>query len=190
MLYISSSQFDRPVREIQVRTAGDPSTAAATIYRQLANADSRIAVTGMFLARERVDNSIVAEALTAKLSAVFGLLALALAGVGLYGLIAYVTAQRRAEFGIRIALGAERRDVRRLVLRDTLTLVALGTALGMPAALAGAQLLSSLLYQVKPADPLAIAVSLGALGVLAVVAAYLPARRATAVDPVNTLRAE
>jgi ABC-type antimicrobial peptide transport system permease subunit len=126
----------------------------------------------------------------AKLSAAFGLLALSLAGVGLYGLIAYMTTERTGEIGIRMALGAERRDVRRLVLRDTVRLVVVGAAIGTPAALAGAHLLSSQLYQVGPSDPAALLASVGALSVVALVAGYLPARRATGVDPAKALRAE
>jgi predicted permease len=190
MLYVPFTQFDQNLSEIEVRTAGDPSAVAATIYRELAAVDRRLAMVAMILARDRVDASIVAERLIAKLSAAFGLLALALAGVGLYGLIAYVTAQRTGEIGIRMALGAQRRDVRRLVLRDTLRLVELGAAIGIPAALAGAQLLSSQLYQVGPRDPVAVSLSIAALFLVALVAGYLPARRATGVDPANALRAE
>ena len=89
-----------------------------------------------------------------------------------------------------MALGAGRRDVRRLVLRDTVMLVAVGAVLGIPAALAGARLLSKLLYQVGPSDPVAVSLSIGALACVAIVAGYLPARRATQVDPANALRAE
>jgi predicted permease len=190
MLYVPFTQFAQNLSEIQVRTVGDPSAVATTIHRELAGVDGRLAIVGMIQARDRVDASIVAERLIAKLSAAFGLLALALAGVGLYGLIAYTTTQRTGEIGIRMALGAERRDVRRLVLRDTVRLVALGAALGIPAALAAAGLLSSLLYQVGPSDPVAVSLSIGALSCVAIVAGYLPARRATKVDPAHALRAE
>ena len=190
MLYVPFTQAAQNLNEIQVRTVGDPASAAATIYRELAGVDRRVAIVGMTQARDRVDASLVAERMIAKLSAVFGLLALALAGVGLYGLVAYMTTQRRGEIGIRMALGAGRRDVRRLVLRDTVMLVALGAGLGIPAALAGARLLSKLLYQVGPSDPIAVSLSIGALACVAIVAGYLPARRATQVDPAHALRAE
>ena len=190
MLYVPFTQLEQNLREIQVRTVGDPAAVAATIYRQLAEVDHRLAIVGMSNARDRVDASIVAERMIAKLSAAFGLLALALAGVGLYGLMAYRTTQRIGEIGIRMALGAERRDVRRLVLRDSVTLVAIGAVLGVPAALAGARLLSNLLYQVEPSDPVAVTVSIGVLACVALVAGYLPARRAARIDPVNALRAE
>jgi predicted permease len=190
MLFVPFTQFERNLSEIEVRTAGDPSAVAATIYRELAAVDRRLAIVAMIQARDRLDASILAERLMAKLSAAFGLLALALASVGLYGLIAYVTTQRTGEIGIRMALGAQRRDVRRLVLRDTIRLMALATAIGIPAALAGAQLLSSQLYQVEPSDPVAVSLSIAALSFVALVAGYLPARRATGVDPANALRAE
>ena len=190
MLYVPFTQAKQNLSEIQVRTSGDPAAVAPTIYRELAAVDSRLAIVSMLQARDRVDASIVPERMVAKLSAAFGLLALALAGVGLYGLIAYMTTQRTGEIGIRMALGARRRDVRRLVLGDTMKIVALGTVIGIPAALIGARLLSGLLYQVGPSDPIAVALSLGALSVAAMVAGYLPTRRATRVDPSTVLRAE
>ena len=190
MLYVPFTQVDQNLRELEVRTAGDPAAVATAIYRALAAVDRRVAIVEMIQARDRVHASMVAERLIAKLSAAFGGLALALAGVGLYGLIAYATAQRTGEIGIRLALGAQGRDLRRLVLRDTLRLVAPGVAIGIPAALTGARLLSSQLYQVGPSDPIAVALSLGALSLVAFVAGYLPARRATGVDPADALRAQ
>ena len=123
-------------------------------------------------------------------SSAFGLVALALAAVGLYGLVAYVTAQRTQEIGIRMALGAGTREVRRLVLGNTIRLVTLGAVIGIPAALALARLLSGLLYQVEPYDPVVLSLSLGVLVCVALVAGYLPAQRAARVDPIKALRAE
>jgi predicted permease len=190
MLYIPFTQSEQNLSELEVRTAGDPTAIAATLYRELAAVDRRVAVVSIVQAGDRVAASLVAESLIAKLSAAFGLLSLALAGVGLYGLIAYVTTQRTGEIGIRMALGAQHRDLRRLVLRDTFKLVALGVAIGIPVALTGAQLLSSLLYQVRPSDPVAVLLSIAALSFVAFVAGYLPARRATGLDPARALRAE
>jgi ABC-type antimicrobial peptide transport system permease subunit len=140
--------------------------------------------------REQVDASIVPERLVARLSLVFGLLALALAAVGLYGVVSYVTAQRTGEIGIRMALGAGRAEVRRLVLRDTLKLVAIGVIIGLPASVAAARVLSSQLYEVGPNDPVTIALSLTTLSLTALIAGYMPARRAARVDPLAALRAE
>ena len=128
--------------------------------------------------------------MVATLSSIFGLVALALAAVGLSGLVAYMTAQRTQEIGVRMALGAGTREVRRLVLGNAIRLVALGAGIGIPAALALARLLSDLLYQVEPYDPVVLLISLGVLVCVALVAGYLPAQRAARVDPIKALRAE
>jgi predicted permease len=190
MLYVPFAQYDQNLRELEVRTAGAPGAIAATLHRELAGVDSRLSIVSMVELRERIDTSIVAERLIAKLSATFGLLALALAAVGLYGVVAYVTMERTGEIGIRMALGANRRDVRRLVLRDTLTLVVAGAVLGIPVALVGGQLLASQLYEVGPNDPVVLLVAVATLAITALVAGYLPTRRAVRVDPVIALRAE
>ena len=190
MLYISSAQFDRNLRELQVRTAGAPATVARTLYRELAAFDSRLALVAMTEARDQVDASLMTERLVAKLSATFGVLALALAVVGLYGVVAYLATQRTAEIGIRMALGAGRRDVRKLVLRDTLKLLVIGLLVGIPAAIAGAHLLAAQLYEVTPNDPLTLTVCLVTLSGAVMVAGYLPARRAARLEPSVVLRAE
>jgi ABC-type antimicrobial peptide transport system permease subunit len=144
----------------------------------------------MIEARDQVEASLVAERLIARLSTAFGLLALALAAVGLYGLIAYATAHRAGEIGICLALGAERRHVRALVLGDTVKLLTFGAAMGVPIAVGGAYLMSSQLYGVKPADAIVVALSLAVLSFVGLLAGYLPTRRAMRVDPVAALRAE
>jgi predicted permease len=190
MLYVPFGQRNGNLGEIQVRIAGDPAAVAATVHRELAAVDSRVAIASMLEARDRVEASLTAERLVAKLSATFGALALALASVGLYGLTAYATSQRTGEIGVRMALGARRRDVRGLVLRDTVKLVALGAAIGIPIALGGARLIASQLYQVKASDSVVVSLSIVALSVATLLAGYLPARRAAAVDPASALRAE
>jgi predicted permease len=190
MLYVHFAQHELNLSEIQVLTAGDPAALAATIHRELAAVDGRLAIVGMIEARDQVDASLTPERLIAKLSATFGFLALALTAVGLYGLIAYATAHRAGEIGIRMALGAQRRHVRRLVLGDTVKLVTFGAVIGIPIALGGAHLISSQLYQVKPTDSIVVAMSIAVLSFAALLAGYLPARRAARVDPVVALRAE
>ena len=190
MLYVPFAQHEQNLSEIQVRTAGDPTAVAATIHRELAALDGRLAIVGMIEARDQVDASLVAERLIAKLSATFGLLALALAAVGLYGLIAYATAHRAGEIGIRVALGAQRRHVRRLVLGNAVKLVVAGSVIGIPIAVGGAYVISSQLYLVKPTDSIVLSMTFAVLSVVALLAAYLPARRAARVDPIVALRAE
>jgi len=190
ILYLPFAQVDQRLSEIQVRTAGDVSAVASSLYRALADVDHRVAIVGMMTARDRVDVSLATPNMVARLSSLFGLLALALAAVGLSGLVTYMTTQRTQEIGIRMALGAGRREVRRLVLGNTFRPVALGAAVGIPAALALARLLSGLLYQVEPFDPVVLSLSLGILAAAALVAGYLPAHRAVRVDPIEALRVE
>jgi ABC-type antimicrobial peptide transport system permease subunit len=190
ILYMPFAQTGQHLGEIQVRTAGDISAVASSLYRALADVDRRLAIVGMMTARDRVDASLATPNMVARVSSVFGLLALVLAAVGLSGLVAYMTTQRTQEIGIRMALGAGRRDVRRLVLDNTLRPVAVGAAIGIPAALALARLLSGLLYQVEPFDPVVLSLSLAILAAAALVAGYLPAHRAMRVDPIKALRVE
>ena len=190
IMYVPYTQVEQILGEVQVRTSGDVSAVASTVFRALTDVDRRLATVGMMTADDRVDASLAAENMVAKLSSVFGLVALALAAVGLSGLVAYMTAQRTQEIGVRMALGAGTREVRRLVLGNTIRLVALGAGIGIPAALALARLLSGLLYQVEPYDPVVLSLSVGVLVCVALVAGYLPAQRAARVDPIKALRAE
>jgi predicted lysophospholipase L1 biosynthesis ABC-type transport system permease subunit len=190
MLYVPFPQSNQTLHQVEVRTAGAPAAIAASLYRELAGVDARLAIVGMTELRDHVDASITAERLIAELSTTFGLLALALAAVGLYGVMAYMTTQRTGEIGLRIALGANRRQIRWLVVRDTLVLVAARASIGLPLALGGAGLLRRQLYEVAPNDPVAFVLAIGTLSLAAVLAAYMPARRASRVDPLVALRHE
>jgi len=190
MLYVPVAQHEQMPRELEVRTAGDPASTAATLRRALGRVDDRLATVATIELREQVESSLVAERLTATLSATFGILALALAAVGLYGVVAYVTVQRTAEIGLRIALGAGGRQVRWLVIGDIVRPVVVGVLIGLPAALAGAHLLGRQLYGIAPTDPLALTAAVLTLVAAAILAGSLPARRATRVDPLIALRAE
>ena len=128
--------------------------------------------------------------LSTSLLAAFGAAALLLAALGIYGLMAYTVAQRRHEIGIRVALGAERGDLLRLVVGQGMRLALLGIALGVAAAFALTRLLAGLLYGVSATDPLTFVLVATLLGIVALCACYLPARRATKVDPMVALRAE
>jgi len=137
-----------------------------------------------------IDGTLRQERLIAQLSTVFGGLALLLAAIGLYGVLSYAVAQRTGEIGIRMALGAQRGSVIGMVLRETGVLIAVGLAAGVPASLACARLVQSKFYGLKPADPLTLACALGVMLAVAAIAGYLPARRASRVDPLVALRHE
>jgi ABC-type antimicrobial peptide transport system permease subunit len=126
----------------------------------------------------------------ATLSGFFGGLALLLAAVGLYGVVAYGTARRAGEIGIRIALGAERGQVLWLVLRDALALVGLGLLIGLPVSLMAARTVASILFGIEAADPLAFLATAGALAAIGLAAAFVPARRAATLEPSQVLRHE
>src|SRR5262249_22311136 len=138
----------------------------------------------------QVKESLVQERLLATLSSFFGVLALTLAIVGLYGLMSYTAGRRRGEIGIRMALGAQRWNVLWLILRDVGMLAGIGVGLGAAAAVASARLVASMLYGIAPGDPRTIAASVAVLLASAAVAGYIPARRAALVDPMAALRDE
>jgi ABC-type antimicrobial peptide transport system permease subunit len=126
----------------------------------------------------------------AKLSGFFAVLALVLASIGLYGLMSYTVSGRTREIGVRMALGAQRSDVLWLVLGEALILVAVGIGVGVPAALASSRLLASMLFGLRGTDPISLAAVTVTLGCVAALASYIPARRATRVDPMVALRYE
>jgi predicted permease len=140
--------------------------------------------------REQVLNTLARDRLIAILSGLFGLLALVLACVGLYGLVSYGVASRTHEIGIRLALGAQPRDVRLMILRESLLLVAVGLAVGLPATLAATRLASAFLFGLSPADPVSLSIAVFALLAAALAAGYIPALRATKIDPLIALRYE
>ena len=139
---------------------------------------------------DAVQKSIGRDRLVAQLSAAFGLLGILLASMGLYAAIAHSVSTRTREIGIRIAIGATARDVIWMVLKQSLIVTAIGMAIGLPAAIAGSRLVSSLLFEVSPSDPWTLAASAAVLAVTGVVAGWWPARRAARLDPARTLRFE
>ena len=139
---------------------------------------------------DQFDNNIAQERMLTTLCGFFGGLAVLLAGIGLYGVMAFSVTRRTAEIGIRMALGARRGDVQWLVLRQSLVLAALGILVGIPAALALTNLIKKLLYGVKPNDPASLAAAVIVMIAVAAVAAWIPARRASRVDPIAALKYE
>jgi predicted permease len=190
LFFLPYAQLTRSLRALEVRTERPVSEIAGPVRAALASVAKDVMIRGIIPLTEQVDQSLAGEQLLLRLCVVFGGLALLLACVGLYGVIAYSVAQRTPEIGLRVALGATPFSVMRGVLRDTLVLVAAGIAIGIPAALFAGRLLVSFLYGLTPRDPGTLALATATLVVAATAAAALPARRASRVDPNVALRYE
>jgi predicted permease len=174
----------------QLRTGGEDQAYVSTIHRLVREIDPKLQVVDLRTMEDAVNDALVKERFTAQLAAGFSLLALLLACIGLYGVMSYAVARRTHEIGIRMALGAQARDVVALVMRETMLLVVIGVAIGLAAALATTRLVSTLLYELSPTDPLTIALATMLLIGVAALAGYLPAQRAARVDPLVALRYE
>jgi predicted permease len=173
-----------------VRTARLPEQAFLSI-RQVANGlDPNLPVSEMKTLEKQQEESLITERLVASLSTAFGILATLLATVGLYGVMAYMVAQRTREIGIRMALGAAGSDVLWLVMKEVLQLVLIGVAIGLPAAMALTRFAKSQLYGIQPNDALTIGLATAGIVLVAIFSGYIPARRATLVDPMRALRWE
>jgi len=175
---------------VTLKVHGDPSAQAAPVRRVVAAIDPGLAVSNMRTLEDVVSRSIAAPRFTAALIGVFALLAMVLAAVGIYGVVSFVVAQRTAELGIRVALGARAADVLRLVVGQGMQPVLAGLAAGIVGALALSRVLSRLLYGVTSTDVATYAVVTLVLGGVALLACWLPARRASRTDPMIALRAE
>ncbi len=158
--------------------------------RAIAEVNSNILVNSVGSLEEQVDDSIATQSLIAQLSTFFGIIAVFLACIGIYGLLSYSVARRTSEFGIRLALGARSRVLLWMILSESILLLLLGLALGVPVALSSTHNLKRLLYELSPLDPTAISVAIAVVAVMTIAAAWLPARRATKIDPMQALRTE
>jgi ABC-type antimicrobial peptide transport system permease subunit len=187
-----TQKFKYPIAEMTffLRTAGDPLAYASTVRQIVRQADARIPITDLGTQAGQIDQLLSPQILFARLCSGFAALALAIACLGLYGTLSYNIARRAGEIGIRMALGAQRRTVVWMVLCEVLMLAAGGLALGVPIALGTSKFVASLLYQVKPNDPGALAAAVGIILSAALVAAYIPAYRASRIDPMNAVRHE
>jgi len=172
-----------------VRTSGDPRMIATTVRREIQSLDPNLAVNLQSL-NEVLVASLFAARMGAVLLAIFGALALLLAGIGLYGVMSYAVSRRTREIGIRMALGAQTGNVLRLVLKEGLMLVGGGVSAGLLAAFALTRLVVSFLYGVSALDWVTFVAIPVVLGLVALLASYLPARRAAKVDPIIALRCE
>ena len=188
--YYVHSQRTQYLNNFGVRVSGEPGAAVPAIRRAIREASRDLPVAEVATLSDHVGRSLVQQRLVARLAAFFGLVSLLLACVGLYGLLSYAVARRRNEIGIRLAVGAQPRDVRRMVLREALLLVLAGMAVGLAAAWAATRLLAGSLFGLTPTDPLTVVAAAALLLAVAAGAAYWPARRASRVDPLIALRGE
>jgi predicted permease len=156
----------------------------------LSDVDPNLTLLKIQTLQEQVDSEFDQQRAVAQMTGMFGILALLLAAVGLYGVTAYAVERRTSEIGVRMALGADRSSVIRLVLRGAFLQILIGLTIGIPISIACSRLIAAQLYQVKGWDPVVLGVSIAALGVCALIASIIPARRAASINPVNALRAE
>ncbi len=179
-VYYPFVQGPEPILSLTIRTSGDPRAVLPAVQRALAGVDPAVGFFAVRTMDELLAGTLARRRFNMELLAGFALAALLVSAVGLYGVIAYSASQRNREIGIRIALGAPRRSVVWLFLREGLTLAGTGAAIGLAAALALSRVLASQLYGVGAADPVAFLSVAGVLGAVAFLAIYLPARRADA----------
>jgi putative ABC transport system permease protein len=188
----------RPLRQqqdqasifIYLRTYADPAQSVSMVRRTMQQFDSKLALYKLGTMDEQIEDDLSNDNLVLLLAIAFGALAAFLAGVGLYGVLAYSTAQRTREIGIRIALGSSRLAISRIVLADVLVLAGIGIAVALPAAFGLSHLVRSQLFGVSPADPISLITAVLLVAAVAIIAALVPARRAASVDPTTALRTE
>jgi predicted permease len=190
MIYETSWSNGAEVRWLELRFAGSPAPVIAGIRRALRDMDPNVPVMRVRMIEEYFNDHMARERMIAFLSGFFGILALGLASVGLYGVMAYAVTQRTREVGLRMALGAQPGEVVRMIVLESLVPVLIGMLIGLFGALGMARLIASLLYGVAPSDPASIALAAGAMLAVALLAAAIPARKAGHVEPMTALRYE
>jgi len=190
VVYLPFLQDQLSGMTLVVRAVSNPSSLISAIRHEIHTIDNRLPVFDVKTLEQQVDGSMVQERLIATLSGVFGVLALLLASIGLYGIMSYAVVSRTIEIGIRIAIGASQQSVLWMVLRETLILVLAGIVIGLPGALGTGRLISSLLFGLSARDPGTIVTAILVLLIVAGFAGYLPARRASHLNPVRVLHCE
>jgi macrolide transport system ATP-binding/permease protein len=187
-VYLPLEQHHLPAMTLYVRSHREPEQILLAVGREVNAAGPQVLLSGIRTGEQIIDGGLFQARIGVALLSVFGLLALGLASIGLYGILAYSVNQRRREIGLRMVLGASRPSVLRLILRQGMSLVLAGMAIGLTAAILAGRLLRTMLYGVGATDPASLAVAALMLMGVALLACYLPARRATRVDPLVALR--
>jgi ABC-type antimicrobial peptide transport system permease subunit len=194
MIYLpvmQQSGEDAFVGSLEVRTKGDPAAVAGEVRGALGEIDPNLPLRSVITMNELVETRFLnKEKLISQLSGFFALLALSLACIGLYGVMSYNVVRRTNEIGIRMALGAQPGSVLWMVLRESVILLGAGVIIGVPLTLAAMRLIQSQLFGLSSSDPVTIGAAIFAIGLVSALAGYLPARRATKVDPMVALRYE
>ncbi len=189
-VFLPVAQASEALNDLEIRTTGDPAPVAASLRQVLHEVEPNLPIVKIATVQQAIDTSLGGDQAVARLTAIFGGLALALAGIGLYGVMAYGVARRTSEIGLRMALGAQRASILGLVLRETMLLSALGIAVGLPAALLAAPLAKSQLFGLSASDPLTVGLATVVMILVSTLTGLLPAQRAANVDPMVALRAE
>jgi predicted permease len=190
LIFLPAAQDAKHLYCIGVRSSADPELLIPEVRRAVADVSATLSVLGVSNMEFEIERSLRQERMLSKLTTIFGALALLLASIGLYGVLAYAVSQRTAEIGIRIALGAGRSEVLWMILRGAIVWIALGAIIGLAVALATGRFIAGLLYSVAPADPFVVLSAAAVLIIVAGAAAYWPAWRASRMDPLSALRYE
>ncbi len=190
MTYWPHPQLAYSAMTLTVRTTGDPAAMAPAVEREVHAIDKDQPLGDVRTMDQWLARSLAQARFSSTLLSVFAGLALLLAAVGVYGVVAYAVSQRTSEIGIRLALGADSRDIRRMIVGDAASLATMGLGVGVVLALALGRVLTSLLYETSNTDPLTFAAVVGILGTVALAAGYIPARRASRIAPVEALRCQ
>lgn len=190
MLFLPLFQMPEGGATFELRTAMDPAYVQRTVLDAVSAIDPRLPLYSVNTLDAQLSDSLVEEQLVGSLSGLFAILAMLLTFVGLYGLMAYTVNRRASEIGVRMALGAERRQTARMVLRETLVLTIFGLVVGLPAADFASRLIASQLFGLKPWDPVTFLCACLVMAAVTMTASYVPARRAASLDPMRALRAE
>ena len=188
--YLPYTQYPGYLDDFEVRFEGDAGAVSAAVQNTIHSVDPNLPIVSIMTLDERIASTVREERIVAQLCTFFGLLSVFLSGIGIYGLMSYLASRRINEIGIRMALGAERRHVRWMVMRDMLWLAFVGVAIGVPVTFIGTRLVTAMLFGLTGLDTVSLTAALALLLTVTQLAGYLPARRASRVDPVVALKYE